>query len=196
MSILRFLRKLKSKLRRSYYKLQYGIDTKEGSIIGAKCKILGDAIAIGRNSTIGTNSWVQTIQKYHIFDYSGKITIGNGVNIGGHACITAANEIVIGDNCLFSEYVYITDHFHGYDPEGGRLIEQKLSSKGSTIIGENSFLGFRVTVLSGVNLGRNCVVGSHSVVTSSFPDYSMIAGVPARLIKKYDKNIKQWIEVE
>jgi lipopolysaccharide O-acetyltransferase len=59
-------------------------------------------------------------------------------------------------------------------------------------IGNECFLGVRVSIMPGVTLGNHCVVGAHSVVTRSFPDFSMVAGVPARLIRTFDFCKGQW----
>lgn len=160
-----------------------------------KPKILDGAeyIEIKENSSIGHSSWLGAYNKYFNQSFEPKIIILNNVRIGNYACITAIDEILIKDGCLLSEYVYISDHYHGFDPTLNLpLKDHPLFSKGKVEIGENTFIGYRATILSGVKLGRNCVVGSHSVVTKSFPDYSMIAGSPARLIKTYDFENKCW----
>ena len=93
--------------------------------------------------------------------------------------------------------MYITDHVHGFNPEGGLVREQPLVCKGDVIVGAHSFIGYRVSILSGVHLGKHCVVGANSVVTRSFPDYSMIAGIPARLLKRYSLETHTWVsEIE
>ena len=160
-----------------------------------KPKILDGAeyIEIKVNSSIGHSSWLGAFDKYFNQSFNPKIMISNNVRIGNYACITAIDEILIKDGCLISEYVYISDHYHGFDPTLNLpLKDHPLFSKGKVEIGENTFIGYRATILSGVKLGKNCVVGSHSVVTKSFPDYSMIAGSPARLIKTYDFENKCW----
>ena len=160
-----------------------------------KPKILNGVqyIEIKDNSTIGHSAWLGAFDKYSNQSFNPKIIISNNVRIGNYACITAIDEIVISDGCLISEYVYISDHYHGFDPTINLLLkDQQLFSKGRVEIGENTFIGYRVSILSGVKLGRNCVVGAHSVVTKSFPDYSMIAGTPAKLIKTYDFEKKCW----
>ena len=94
---------------------------------------------------------------------------------------------------FLSEYVYITDNAHGLHPERGPIMKQPLESKGPVHIGRNCFLGFRVSIMPGVTLGEHCVVGANSVVTRSFPAYSMVAGMPAKLIKVFDHSKKGWI---
>ena len=150
-------------------------------------------IEIGSNTHINRNAWISAFDSYGSQKFSPKIKIGNNVVIGNYACITAINAIKIGDNCLFSEYVYISDHSHGFEPTKDLSPAlQDLNSKGPVEIGENTFLGFRVCILPGVKLGKNCVVGSNSVVTKSFPDFSMVGGIPARLLKVFSFEKNEW----
>ena len=149
-------------------------------------------IIVGANTTIGKYAWIEAINNYQDFLYQPKITIDENVTIGKYLCLTSINSIKIGRGCLLSEYVYISDHFHDFVPGKILLTEQALKSKGPVSIGENCFIGYRATILGGVSLGKNCVVGSHAVVTKSFPAYSMIGGVPAKLLKTYDFETKEW----
>lgn len=154
----------------------------------------GKHIQVGDESSLGHSAWLGAFDKYINQEFNPQIIIGNHVRIGNYACITAIDEVNIENGCLISEYVYISDHFHGFDPSLNSIpAYQPLHTKGKVKIGSSSFIGYRVTILSGVTLGRNCVVGAHSVVTKSFPDYSMITGIPAKLIKRYSFEEKKWI---
>lgn len=153
-------------------------------------------IHIGRHSSIGKHAWISCYDNYLSYKFYPKLTIGNNVVIGNYACITAINEIIIEDGCLFSDYVYISDHAHEFNPETQTpIVDQPLESKGTVVIGSNCFVGMRVCILPNTTIGNNCVIGAHSVVTKSFPAYSMIAGVPAKLIKSYSFKNKKWENV-
>jgi acetyltransferase-like isoleucine patch superfamily enzyme len=148
----------------------------------------------GENVIIAPNAWIATYPKYYRHVYSPSLIVGARTQIGRYCCITCINSIKIGEDCLFSEYIYISDHTHGFVPHVEILARQALHSKGPVVIGDSCFIGYRAVVLPGVTLGRNCVVGANSVVTRSFPDYSMVVGVPARLIKKFSLSENKWVD--
>jgi len=151
------------------------------------------SISIGENTFIFPHGWLSAIQEWAGIIYDPKIIIGDNVHIGGNVWITALSKVVIEDDCVLGERVYISDAAHGLDPKAGPIMKQKLISKGDVHIQSGTFIGYGACVQPGVTLGRHCVVGINSVVTHSFPDYSMIAGSPARLIKVYSEQRGAWI---
>lgn len=176
-----------------------GIELGENSFFdGSPLQINGaEHITIGKNASIGKNAWLGAFDSYLDQRFKPSIIIEDNVRIGNYACITAIDKIQIEEGCLFSEYVYISDHAHGYDPTLNLSPkDQDLNSKGPVKIGRNSFLGYRVCILPGVTLGKNCVVGANSVVTKSFPDYTMLAGSPARAIKQFSFEQNKWIDIK
>ena len=150
-------------------------------------------IKVGSNTRIGANATLQPLAQYRGKAHDGRISIGSNVYIGGRLYIFAIDHVVIGDGCVLSEDVYITDNGHGLDPRAGSIMDQALTSRGPVRLGRNVFVGYGCSIMDGVELGDHCVVGTRSVVTKSFPPYSMIAGTPARLIKVYDPNSAAWI---
>ena len=103
-----------------------------------------------------------------------------------HNChIGCIESIEIGDNVLLGSKVYVTDHFHGSITKEDidvPPILRPLSSK-PVKIGNNVWIGDNVCIMPGVTLGNNVIVGANAVVTKSFPDNSVIVGVPAKVIK-------------
>lgn len=152
-------------------------------------------VEIGESSAIMSGCRIEAICTYAGKTYHPLVSIGANVYIGRMLFITAIQEVRIGDGSVLSDYVYVADSSHGFDPEHGLIMEQRLESKGPVRIGSNCFLGYRVTVMPGVILGDWCIVGAHSVVTQSFSAYSMIAGSPARLIRRYSHELGEWISV-
>jgi lipopolysaccharide O-acetyltransferase len=152
-------------------------------------------VKLGARTAILGGSHIQAITQYAGISYHPCIEIGDDVYIGSNAYFTAIHGISIGDGSVLSEQVYITDEFHGMDPQAGLIMKQPLTSKGPVIIGRACFLGFRASVMPGVILGDHCIVGANATVTRSFPAYSMIGGSPARLLKQYSTETGTWLSV-
>lgn len=132
---------------------------------------------------------------------SKKIVIGKNCKIGDFVHIAAGESVVIGDNCLMASKIFISDINHGdYSEQSvdsfpdvfpdNRPLHFKPVS-----IGNNVWIGENACILPGVNIGNGCIVGANSVVNKNIPSNSIVAGVPAKVIKKFDEKICKWVLV-
>jgi acetyltransferase-like isoleucine patch superfamily enzyme len=147
-----------------------------------------------RFMTIGNSVTAEpglVIEAYSAFagdSFDPRITIGDRVSFGYHCHVGCINEVTIGNNVLIASRVFISDHSHG-GVHGEDLdlppARRRLFSKGAIRIGCNVWIGEGVSILPGVTIGNNSIVGANSVVTHDVPDDSVFAGVPARLIKQF-----------
>ena len=93
---------------------------------------------------------------------------------------------------LFASNILITNENHGINPENEvPYMNQDLSAK-PIEIGDGCWIGEKVCILPGVNIGKKSIVGAGSVVTKSIPAYSIAVGNPAKIIKKYNFDHKKW----
>ncbi len=113
-------------------------------------------------------------------DFS-NLTIGSHTYIGKGVFFDLPHRISIGKQCAISAGVMFITHadcgkrpMAAWYPRRTGLVE----------VGDGSWIGVNAVILSGVSLGKCCVVGAGSIVNKSFPDYSVVAGVPARIIKR------------
>jgi lipopolysaccharide O-acetyltransferase len=127
--------------------------------------------------------------------------IGDNVQINDHVHIAAFNKVEIGNNVLIASNVFITDHNHGVykgsdddDSPDSLPNSRKIVSK-EVIIEDNVWIGEFVSVLPGVRIGKGSIIGSMSVVTKDIPPNTIAVGSPARIIKKYDFNLKKWVPI-
>ena len=143
-------------------------------------------ISIGSNNFFGRYTIFYAIPS--TFGSSVKISVGNNVYIGHHCSIHSISELIIEDHVVFSDYIYVSNVSHGTELiEGASIMEQPWVDSGTVKIGEGTFVGHGAKILPGVELGKYCIVGAGSIVTKSFEDYSVIAGNPAKLIRKREK---------
>jgi len=152
-------------------------------------------IRLGSNFTMGKSSLLYPIEFYKHQKFDPSIKIGNDVYVGSYTQLHAVGAMSIGNGVVISDHVYISDVAHGLMPDQGLIMDQPLNSKGVITIGDNCFIGYGASVLPGVELGQSCVVAARAVVTRPFPDYSMLAGNPAKLVKVYDPLRGAWLPV-
>lgn len=105
--------------------------------------------------------------------------------------MTSGGELIIGSHTTLTENIMITNIDHEYRQIGVHVLNQKHIIK-ETIVGENCFIGFGAVIQAGTVLGKQCVVGANSVVRGRFPDFCVIVGAPARIVKRYDAESEQW----
>jgi len=168
-----------------------------GSMIGfPQSVIFGEGrIAIGRGSTIGPLATISAgmpsqadMRGEPIITIGDRCTLGKGIGIVGHECVE------IGDDIWTGHYVYVTDQNHGYEdldlPIGVQMWKNEPVS-----IGDGSWLGHGAIVLPGSRIGRHVVVAAGAVVAGlHVPDNCVVAGVPARVVRRHVAG-EGWVSV-
>lgn len=86
---------------------------------------------------------------------------------------------------MLGSNILITDNEHGMNAEGKSYSQQELITKGDVIIDEECWIGEKVCILAGTNIGKITIIGAGSIVKGNFPPYSIIAGNPARVVKRW-----------
>jgi acetyltransferase-like isoleucine patch superfamily enzyme len=163
---------------------------------GKACNIQASKnVSIGDNCTIGKFVDFFPLTFHNGKKYNGEIIIGDRVNIGDYNRFAAMGRIVIEDDVLFAAYVHITDHSHGYIDVNMPIMEQDVYSKGVVRVCRGAWIGFRAELLSGITVGEHSIVAASSVVTKDVPSYSIVAGCPAVVIKKYNQDSHEWERV-
>lgn len=156
----------------------------KGSLLAPGVKLLTPAhVSIGNNSSIMSYCIIETCPTD---EYMPSLEIGNKVSIGEYSHITCTNRIVIGNGVLTGRFVLITDNSHGNITEEEADIpplSREIHSNGPVFIGDNVWIGDKATILPNVTIGKGSIIAANAVVTKDVPEYSVVAGVPARIIK-------------
>lgn len=155
---------------------------RKATVIGGKYISIGNDVCIMKDAIL--TAWeINDSEEHFVFP---EITFGDGTVIGEQSHITAIHKISIGKNVLSGRCLTITDNGHGdtnFKSMDSTPRQRPLYSKGPVIIEDNVWLGDKVTVLPGVTIGRNSIVGANAVVTKNIPPFSIVGGNPGKIIK-------------
>lgn len=155
---------------------------------------IGPALFIQRNKNlfVGENVRIYPGMRAEMTTEKGTIKIGDNVSVGQHFhAVSYDRELLIGNNTTISANVFVSNVDHDYHVLNVHSLDQKMIVK-DTIIGEYCFIGYGAVILPGTKLGKQCIVGANSVVKGEFPDYCVIVGNPARIIRRYDFQTEKW----
>jgi acetyltransferase-like isoleucine patch superfamily enzyme len=135
---------------------------------------------------ITLGKWVIIGPGNAIHCHEGSIKIGAKSVIGGYNTFDVYRQLVIGDECIFANHIYVSDFDHRFDD-----LERPIRKQGIVCspveIGRDCWIGEKATILRGVTIGEGSVIGSHSLVNRDVPPRSVVGGVPARVLKKRDE---------
>ena len=149
----------------------------EGCFINALSK---GGITVGNNFSIGRNSIIECTGV--IRELGEELIIGENVGIAANAFIAVRGKVQIGDNTIFVPGVSIHAENHNFDD-----LEKPIRLQGATrkgiVIGEDCWIGSKVTILDGVKIGNHVVGAAGAVVNKDVPDYAIVGGIPAKVIK-------------
>lgn len=137
--------------------------------------VFGDGVKIGAFSNLNVTS--------HLSKYGKGLKVGNNSAIGDFAHIGASGGIEIGNDVIMGPYVSFHSENHNFTNTSLLIREQGVTSIGIKI-GNNIWVGAKVTFLDGCIIGNNCVIAAGSIVNSIFPDNVVIGGVPAKILKE------------
>lgn len=125
------------------------------------------------------------------------LVVGPNCSLGDHVHIVASDRVEIGQNCLMASKIFISDTTHGNyqgpdqsrpdtDPSARPLHTRPVR------IGDNVWIGDNVCVLPGVTIGDGAILNANAVVTKDVPSACIVAGVPARVIKRWNEHTQEW----
>lgn len=135
-------------------------------------------IRMGEFNTITEGSWLWPNDQ----DFDGlRICIGDRNYFNRDVMLDACGRIEMGSDNMLGPGTYITDSNHTLEPN--RPVTQCPMDVGRVVIGNGCWIGAKVCILKDVTLGDRCIVAAGAVVTKSFPAGSVIAGVPAKLLR-------------
>ena len=142
-----------------------------------------------QNIFLGSNLWISKTRLAS--SKGGKLIIGNHVAIRRFSQIYALQSIIIEDGVLMAENTFISDNTHTFTDITTPVRDQDIKPLGNVVIGSGTWIG-RNVVVNGCKIGRNCIIGAYTFLKKDIPDYCVVMGNPARIVKRYNPQSGQW----
>jgi acetyltransferase-like isoleucine patch superfamily enzyme len=158
-------------------------------------KLFNRGIQISKLSYIGSHVKITTqkngkiickgkirLDSFTELEAQGRITLGNHFVINPYSRVVAYQQIDIGENVVIARFVSILDHDHSFKNENGNF-EFKGYNMAPIKIGNNVWIGDKVSILKGVTIGDNVIIAANAVVTKDIPSNVIAGGIPAKVLK-------------
>lgn len=149
-----------------------------------------EGIRIGAFVRIGSYAVLEAL----VPDRGVTLSIGDGAYIGHFARITAVGEVVIGDEAMIADRVYISDTGHVYEDVGLPIKRQGLRDGRRVEVCRGAWIGIGAAIVGNVRIGEGAVVGANAVVTEDVPARTLVTGNPARIVRQHDGEGWHWAE--
>lgn len=167
-----------------------------GSYIGSRASIKGGKfINIGKNVRIGNFCRMQCYKEFAGEKLNPGIIIRDGCYIGNSFTVLSAAIVELERDVLIASNVTICSENHSINPESDVPYKNQPLTFAPIKVGEGTWIGQNVVLMPGVRIGKKCVIAASAVVTKDVDDYYMVAGIPAKVIKKYDFVVGKWINI-
>jgi acetyltransferase-like isoleucine patch superfamily enzyme len=142
-------------------------------------------IEVGDDVVFLEHAWL-SVRHEHPDGPPPRLVVGDRVRFGRLASIACIGEVVIGDDVMASDGVFVADCFHRYDDPSMPVLYQPMSDPEPVRIGPGAYLGAGAVVLPGVTVGAGAYVGEGAVVTRDVPDHTVVMGNPARPVTAWE----------
>jgi len=167
----------------------------KGNIIMPPFYISPKNIILYDNVLIFDYARIESVDMYEGVRFDPTIIFHDNVKINQCLYITCATKVEIGRYTSIGANVTITDINHPYEDINLPIEKQPITTD-SVSIGDECKIYNNVVILPGTHIGKHCTVGANSVVKGVFPDYSVIVGAPARIVKRYSFEKQAWLKTD
>jgi acetyltransferase-like isoleucine patch superfamily enzyme len=140
--------------------------------------------------SVGRNTLIEGLCA--ICTWHGDVILQEGASIGISSIVMG--PVLIGEGSACSQKCFISGQSHNYEDISKSFLRQGVETE-PVVIGKNVWIGANSVILPGVTIGDNSVIGAGSTIIEDVPAYSLVAGNPAKIIKQYDSETKQWKRV-
>jgi acetyltransferase-like isoleucine patch superfamily enzyme len=148
---------------------------------------LGNSVALAKDAWLNVSNESPTGEPV--------IVLEDNCFIGDGSILSAKNRIHLERDVAVAQSVVIMDHNHAYEDITTPIADQGITQGGRIRIGRGSWIAHGACIVcpkGELTIGRNCVIAANALVTRSIPDYSVVAGNPARIIRHYDPETRAW----
>lgn len=177
LTLISFMRKVINRFYTLLIKHSFSSFGKKSAINFPATINVPQAIKVGQGVWIREHAWLNCISK----NGEPQLSIGNGTYIGRFVHINAYKSVILEDDVLISDRVFISDVHHNFESKDIPTIKQGVTAPKPVHLKKGCWIGIGACIMPGVTIGNNAIVGANAVVTKDVPDGAIALGVPARM---------------